>query len=149
MSRQSMHCVSQVPVYIKHLLRKWSYNSEVNQNERTFLTWWVGLRTEDLVSECAGKSSILQDVQRMKRNSPSQKILKSPCMGCATQGYLSTYQQVIQELLIILWWDWRNFGKSVDMKHMVRKPHGTSPYSSPGLSLSRTNTVLSETECYR
>lgn len=41
----------------------------------------------------------------------------------------------ILELLLTLGWDWRKFAKCNEIKHTVIKPHGTSPSSSPGLSI--------------
>ena len=54
---------------------------------------------------------------------------KDPSALSALQG------SIHQELLLILGWDWRKFAKCNEIKHTVIKPHGTSPSSSPGLSI--------------
>lgn len=72
----------------------------------------------------------------MKRDKPWKKILKSLCMAHATQGSLSPYQHLralsILELLLIWGCDWRNIGKWVEIKHIVRKQHETFTSFSQG-----------------
>ena len=151
-----MQGVGQVPVIKKKKKNNFYGNEAATQKSIRVgeLSWSgrAGLQTDQWVSECSGKSFIPQDVQRMKKKRPSQKILKSLCVGHGSQGSLSP----VSTSGLYSSRTTTNFGLGLKEVCEVQWDQAHSSKATWDLSIfltwsfhSSVHTVLSETECSR